>query len=48
MNRRAASYRANDDDGPLPDADAEYRRARETQAALERHEKKCPLGIQPA
>ena len=27
------------DDGPLPGADAEYRTARETQAALDRHEK---------
>jgi len=26
------------DDGPLPGADAEYRRAREAQAALNRHE----------
>ncbi len=31
---------ALEDDGPLPGADAEYRRAREAQAALERHEKK--------
>jgi hypothetical protein len=30
---------ALEDDGPLPGADAEYRRVRETQAALERHEK---------
>jgi hypothetical protein len=30
---------AMEDDGPLPGADAEYRRAREAQAALERHEK---------
>ena len=30
---------ALEDDGPLPGADAEYRRAREAQAALERHEK---------
>ena len=30
---------ALEDDGPLPGADAEYHRARETQAALERHEK---------
>lgn len=30
---------ALEDDGPLPGADAEYRRARETQAALERHQK---------
>jgi hypothetical protein len=29
---------ALEDDGPLPGADAEYRRAREAQAALERHE----------
>ena len=28
---------ALEDDGPLPGADAEYRRAREAQAALERH-----------
>ena len=28
------------DDGPLPGADAEYSRAREAQAALERHEKR--------
>ena len=27
------------DDGPLPGADAEYRRAREAQAALDRHER---------
>jgi hypothetical protein len=30
---------ALEDDGPLPGADAEYHRAREAQAALERHEK---------
>jgi hypothetical protein len=30
---------ALEDDGPLPGADAEYRRAREAQAALDRHEK---------
>jgi hypothetical protein len=30
---------ALEDDGPLAGADAEYLRARETQAALERHEK---------
>ena len=30
---------ALEDDGPLPGADAEYRRAREAQAALESHEK---------
>jgi hypothetical protein len=30
---------ALEDDGPLPGVDAEYRRARETQAALDRHEK---------
>lgn len=30
---------ALEDDGPLPGADAEYRRARETQAALDMHEK---------
>ena len=30
---------ALEDDGPLPGADAEYRRAREAQAALERCEK---------
>ena len=30
---------ALEDDGPLPGADAEYRRAREAQAALYRHEK---------
>jgi hypothetical protein len=30
---------ALEDDGPLPGADAEYRRTREAQAALERHEK---------
>ena len=29
---------ALEDDGPLPGADAEYRRASEAQAALERHE----------
>ena len=29
---------ALEDDGPLPGADAEYRRAREAQAALDRHE----------
>jgi hypothetical protein len=29
---------ALEDDGPLPGADAEYRRAREARAALERHE----------
>ena len=29
---------ALEDDGPLPGADAEYRRAREAQAALESHE----------
>jgi hypothetical protein len=29
---------ALEDDGPLPGADAEYRRAREAQAALERYE----------
>ena len=28
-----------EDDGPLPGADALYRRAREAQAALDRHEK---------
>ena len=30
---------ALEDDGPLPGADAEYQRARETQAALDLHEK---------
>jgi len=30
---------ALEDDGPLPGADAEYRRTRDSQAALERHEK---------
>jgi hypothetical protein len=30
---------ALEDDGPLPGADAEYHRAREAQAALDRHEK---------
>ena len=30
---------ALEDDGPLPGDDVEYRRAREAQAALERHEK---------
>lgn len=30
---------ALEDDGPLPGADAEYHRAREAQAAMERHEK---------
>jgi|SRR5579871_273650 len=30
---------ALEDDGPLPGADAEYHRAREAQAALERHDK---------
>jgi hypothetical protein len=30
---------ALEDDGPLPGADAEYRRAREAQAALDRHER---------
>ena len=30
---------ALEDDGPLPGADAEYRTAREAQAALDRHEK---------
>lgn len=30
---------ALEDDGPLPGADAEYRRTKEAQAALERHEK---------
>jgi hypothetical protein len=30
---------ALEDDGPLPGADAEYRRASEAQAALDRHEK---------
>jgi hypothetical protein len=30
---------ALEDDGPLPGADTEYRRAREAQAALDRHEK---------
>ncbi len=34
---------ALEDDGPLPGAEAEYRRARETQAALETHE--SALGI---
>lgn len=29
---------ALEDDGPLPGADAEYRKAREAQAALDRHE----------
>ena len=29
---------ALEEDGPLPGADAEYRRAREAQAALDRHE----------
>jgi hypothetical protein len=29
---------ALEDDGPLPGADSEYRRAREAQAALERYE----------
>jgi hypothetical protein len=29
---------ALEDDGPLPGADTEYRRAREAQAALERHQ----------
>ena len=29
---------ALEDDGPLPSADAEYRRAREAQEALDRHE----------
>ena len=29
---------ALEDDGPLPGADVEYRRARETQAALDTHE----------
>ena len=29
---------ALEDDGPLPGADVEYRRAREAQAALERHQ----------
>jgi len=29
-----------EDDGPLPGADAEYRRAREAQATLESHEKR--------
>lgn len=30
---------ALEDDGPLPGADAEYRKAREAQVALDRHEK---------
>ena len=30
---------ALEDDGPLPGADAEYRRAREAQVALDRHER---------
>jgi len=29
---------ALEDDGPLPGADAEYRKARDAQAALERYE----------
>jgi hypothetical protein len=35
---------ALEDDGPLPGADAEYRRAREAQAALERHEREVGAG----
>lgn len=35
---------ALEDDGPLPGADAEYRRAREAQAALDRHDEKCTNG----
>jgi len=35
---------ALEDDGPLPGADAEYRRAREAQAALERHEREVDAG----
>ena len=30
---------ALEDDGPLPGADAQYRRAREAQTAVEKHEK---------
>ena len=33
---------ALEDDGPMPGADAEYRRAREAQVALEKHEKGGP------
>jgi hypothetical protein len=35
---------ALEDDGPLPGADAEYRRAREAQAALDRHENTVDAG----
>ena len=35
-------------DGPLPGADADYRRTREAQAALERHERAWTLGARPA
>ena len=35
------------DNGPLPGADAEYRRAREVQAALARHEKGVDAWLTP-
>ncbi len=36
---RQLAAAALEDDGPLPGADAEYRKAREAQAALNSHEK---------